>query len=355
MGSKNYYKILGISSRAAASEIKSAYRTLARKYHPDSTRDDTSAAVFSEVQQAYQLLMDVDKRKEYDFLNPDLVEENAFKPENNEAEQRKTYESEAATSRPWPKFDFSDNPDGGYQGPAAGKFKNAKPDPAEEEASQSNSIFGKIRKSLGRGKPSDDPVKRDSSNPAGSETGEVNNPPPWQARHREFFFSIDALESIKGTSREIAINDGDSPRLIRVKIPAGVQDGSIVKVNVGPGDVVSARIRVVPHPLVDRQGNDLVISLPITISEAAFGTEAYVPTLTGAILVKLPPKGNQEKRLRLKGKGFYNEQEHQQGDLYVKTYIVMPEAIPQEQEEAVKNLSSAYKLDVRRDIPSTLS
>src|SRR5262249_7064181 len=160
--------------------------------------------------------------------------------------------------------------------------------------------------------------------------------------------------SIQGTKREVALNGPDGPVMLTVRIPPEVSDNELIEVRcpipeIGSYENIRARIRITPHQFVERDGNDVIVKVPITISEALHGIEVEIPAIGTSARVKLPPCCGDGKRLRLKGQGLHNDRG--QGDLYVCPMIIPPMTVDDASKVAAKAIDRFYTGDVRRDLP----
>ena len=304
------YDILGVSRTAGAGEIKKAYRKLAKQYHPDTNADDPKAKErFSEATAAYDLLNDKEKRGQYDRGeidadgNPKFAGFEGFHPGAGGARQgpggmRWTY----TTSGP------------GGAGPGAGPGAGFDPDDLLSE------IFG-----MGGG--------RGGFSGFGGAGAGTRARPGGQGGARgsdvTLSVSIDLAEAAKGATRRVRLPSGKE---VDVKIPAGIEDGKQIRLRGqgNPGQFGGATgdalvtVQVKPHPLFKIEGRDLRHELPVSLYEAVLGSTVRVPTLDGAVELKIPPNSSSGRTLRLKGKGL-PKPEGGNGDLYVALRIVLPE------------------------------
>ena len=307
---RDYYQILGVERTASPEEIKKAYRRLAKQYHPDLNPNDKEAErKFKEIQEAYEVLSDEEKRRAYDMFG--TVE---FTPGAG-----------ATTWRTTEGFHDIEFGFGGFPG-----FESL----FEE-------IFGTMR-----------PGRRRTRT--------------WRARGRdvESTLEIDFDTSIWGGEKEITITRevrGGETHIERltVKIPPGVTTGSKIRVpgkggpGLGggpPGDLYMI-IKVRPHPIFERRGDDIYLELPVTVTEAILGTETDVPTVDhGTATVKVPPGVQEGTKLRLRGKGAPNPRTGQRGDMYAVIRVVMPERLNDEAKKKVEELDRLLDYDPRRHL-----
>ncbi len=298
----DFYETLGVSRAATADEVKKAYRKLAAKHHPDRNPGDKDAeAKFKEVSAAYEVLSDAKKRERYDQYG------------------------HAGTSGPGGGPGGGGFPGGGFTG-----GPQMDPEMAEElfrnvfgGGAGSGGGFGDIFGGGSRG-----PKKRRSAPPPDIET-EVTVP-----------FHV----ACNGGS--VSINVGG--RGIDVKVPAGIDEGKKLRVPAaatGSSDVI-IKVRVSGHPYFKRDGNDLLLEVPISIFEAALGAKVDVPTLAGETLtVTVRPGTSSGSRIRLRGKGVAG------GDQYLTIKVVPPPALDDEQRELLAKLAAAVNFDARADVP----
>ena len=268
------YEVLGVKREASEGDIKKAYRKLAREYHPDRNPGDKQAeARFKEVQDAYEVLSDKDKRAQFDqfgFAGP----ETGF-PGGGQT------------------FHWGGSPGGGGAG-----FEGMDPAQAEEIFSQ---FFGNLGGGGGGGFG-----RRGRGGRARAEapaaTSEV---------------SIPFVTAAMGGTVSLRV-DGHE---IDVRIPPGVEEGKTLRLQgqgPGGGDLL-LKLRIQPHPYFKRDGNDLILEVPLSLPEAVLGTKVDVPTLDGTKLtVKVPPGTSSGTRLRLRGKGIKG------GDQYIEIKVVVP-------------------------------
>jgi DnaJ-class molecular chaperone len=276
---KDYYKIFGVDRDADEKSIKQAYRRLARKHHPDVSKARGAAERFKEINEAYEVLSDPEKRRRYDSLGPDW--------------QRFAQ----AGSSPFAGFGVHVGGPAGRRGDVGG-FSEFFRTIFGDLGVRRGDVFRDLREETGQG--------------AGFRRAEG---PDLQAQVEV------SLEEVYQGSRRLVNVDG---RRLEVRIPPGVGTGSRVRVpGAGRGDVYLS-VTVRPHPLFERKGDDLYLELPVTVSEAALGAEVPVPTLKGRVTMKIPPETSSGKTFRLPGYGMPHLRGDGTGDQYVKVRIVVP-------------------------------
>jgi molecular chaperone DnaJ len=297
MAEKDYYELLGVKKTATEAELKKAYRDLAKKYHPDKNKGNKDAENrFKEISEAYAVLSDTEKRAQYDRLGRE-----AFGP---------------GGANPFAGFDFSQFGGGGgrTRRSSAGR-RGATMDFTD--------IFGDLFGGGGGG-------------------GGGFDPEPQQEAQVDV--TIDFREAIRGTT--ITLNVNGEP--MKVKIPEGIADGQ--KVRARRGNIpVQITVRVRPHPLFERRGDDIYLDLPITIGEAIRGAEVEVPTLHGPSRIRIPAGTQAGRTMRLTGKGV--KKKSSAGDQYVRIQIVIPPDAPA---EAVEQLEAAYTENPRANLKASL-
>lgn len=283
------YSILGVSRSATESEIKSAYRKLAKELHPDRNKDNPKAAErFSQVTNAYDLLSDKDKRAQFDRGEID------------------------GDGNPAAPFGFGGGHYGGGQGhPGAAGF----------EFSSSGGDFGDIFEGLfGGGRQAG---AGGGFGGFGRSRGGRQAPRGANVNYR---LAVDFVDAATRASQRITLQDG---KTIDVKLPAGVEQGTQMRLagkgQPGPGGAGDAilTIEVRDHAFFKRDGDDIRLDLPVTLAEAVKGGKVKVPTVDGPVMLSVPPGSSSGKTLRLKGKGF-STKAGARGDQLVTLMIDIP-------------------------------
>lgn len=318
---RDLYDILGVPRTASEGDVKKAYRRLAKQYHPDVNPGNKAAEEkFKEVTAAFEVLSDPKKRKLYDEFGPDSLR-SGF--DEKRAEEYRRWRSSGAPPGGMP-FDFGD-------------FSTV--DVGDYGAFDFGSIFGDLFGGAMRG---------------GGARGRVRRGPvPTRGAHAEAEIAIPLRDAVTGAERDIRL-DG---RTLRVKIPAGVTDGSQIRLagqggqgaHGGAAGDLYLRVRLEEHPHVRRDGKDLYLDLPVTVPEAALGAEVTLPTFEGAVRLKVPAGSQSGTQLRLRGKGLPDLRGGPRGDLYAVLKIVLPERSDR-LAGAVKPLEALYEGDPRAGI-----
>ncbi len=321
---RDYYEVLGVSRSAPIEEIKRAYRKLARKLHPDVNPGDPAAQKkFQEVQEAYEVLQDDERRRAYDRFG--------------HAGPRPEGEGEAAG------FDFGQ---GGFGFSDLGELFG--------------DLFGGGARGAGTAAPADARAEMEVPFRLAIFGGTV----PLQVTRRVVCGSCrgrghqgrSPCAACRGRGR-VAVTEK-----LRVNGPAGMRDGGTIRVP-GKGDGgaggqsgdLYVAIRVAPHPYFERRDNDVLASVPITIREAYAGAEITVPTVHGPVQAKGPPGTQGGQRFRLRGKGVADPRSGEKGDHIYTVQIAVPRRVTPAGREAAALLESLYEGDPRASLPRGLA
>jgi len=286
MDFKDYYKILAVEPTADDKAIKTAYRKLARKYHPDVSKEAGAEDKFKEASEAYEVLSSPEKRAEYDDI--------------------RKYGQQGRPFQPPPGWQGRGGA-GGFGGGDTGDFSDF-----------FSSIFG------GR-----------------AQQGGRSHNPGRRGQDVEMELAIFLEETLSAESKQVSFKVpqhnaagqrvADVTKTLNVKIPAGVADGERIRlkgqgapgVAGGENGDLYLIIRFAPHPKFDVEGNDLIITVPLAPWEVALGTKVAIPTLTSKINLTIRPDSQNGQRLRIKGNGLLNKQ-GQRGDLLAQIKVVLP-------------------------------
>ena len=305
---KAYYKILGMAAGAGDAEIKAAYRRLARKYHPDVSKEAGAEDKFKAINEAYEVLRDAQKRAAYDQLRA-----RGYKPGDDFRAPPDFGDWQGAHGGREFRFDFGG--DGGGRGGGFSDFFE--------------SLFG----GRGRGRPAGAGFASDAEADAG------------QAVRAKLLVPLETV--FAGGSHRIQIDD----RVLDVKIPAGIKPGQSIRLagqgarrRGGAGDLL-LEVEYAPHAQFEVDGSNVVYTLPLAPWEAALGASVSVPTLGGAVELKIPPGSDSGRRLRLKGRGLPSKPAA--GDQLVEIEIHVPKAETAAQKDLYRQMATAFTFDPR--------
>jgi curved DNA-binding protein len=312
---KDYYQVMGVARDASQEEIKRAYRKLARKYHPDVSKEKDAEEKFKELQEAHEVLKDPEKRVAYDQLGADWRSGQDFRPPPD-----------------WGKgFEFSR----GRRGATSGEFSDF-----------FSELFGE-------------------RSPFGGSRGAGRGGQRFTAPGQDHFarVEVDLEDAYRGGQRTIELRspemtaDGHvvvKPRTLRVSIPAGVSEGQQIRLagqgspglGGGPPGDLFLEVSFRKHPLFEAEGRDITLTLPVAPWEAALGETVSVPTLGGPVDMKLPASARAGQKLRLRGRGLPGPAA---GDQYVLLKIVLPPDSPRSR-EIFEQMKREVPFDPRADL-----
>jgi DnaJ-class molecular chaperone len=289
---KDYYQVLGVPRDADEKTIRRTYRELARKYHPDTNRQDKSLEEkFRQINEAYQVLSNPDKRSKYDQLGANW----------EQLSQQATYPGPQQGS--WQQFDvgqsdFSD-------------FFRAFFGDGDGEAGIPGSF---TRRRVSRKRKGED-IKA--------------------------ALEVSLEEVFHGSSRPVQLQLGDSTRTLEVKIPVGIEEGTHIRLKGQgypapsggePGDLY-LEIHIALHHFFERKGRDLYLDLPVSLGEAMLGAKVEVPSMKGAVMVTIPPETQNDTSIRLRGLGLPPA-----GAQYVRVKVVLPQGLSNEERRIIEEL-----------------
>ncbi|HWJ33852.1 MAG TPA: DnaJ C-terminal domain-containing protein [Steroidobacteraceae bacterium] len=298
---KDYYEALGVSRGAAAEEVKRAYRKQARKYHPDVSKEKNAEEKFKNVQEAYEVLKDPDKRAAYDQLGRNYRSGQQF--------------------RPPPDWEQRFGQSGGHRFSDLNGFSDF-----------FSSLFG----AAGGGA-------------AGAGTAGGGGAGGFAQREADGGqVEVSVEEAYAGTRRRVTINENGRARLVDVQIPAGVADGQALRVGGVGRSALILRVKLRPHPIFVLQGKDVQVELPLAPWEAALGAKIAVPTLGGTVELTIPAGAQAGQKLRLRGRGFPGVPN---GDQFVVVKLVTPAAETPQAKEAYERMRREFNFNPRAAWP----
>jgi molecular chaperone DnaJ len=324
MAGKDYYQILGVSRNASEKDIKQAYRRLARKHHPDLNPGDKSAeARFKEINAAYEVLSNPEKRKKYDQFGDQWEYAEQFAKAGGQKGVRWDFGKGGTT------FEYGDLSDFGDI------FSSLFGD---------SGIGSRVKRGPQRGQDIESPI-------------EVSLEEAYHGSTRVIQLqTMEPCTACGGTgrvgNRVCTICNGAGgkviPRRLEVKIPAGVRDGSRIRIGGegGPGRAEGSKgdlylvVKVFPHQLFERKGDDLYSEVPVPLATAVLGGEVGLPTLNGNLSLKIPPETQNGKVFRLAGKGMPKLGNSEYGNMFAKVKVVLPINLTEEERKLFERLRS---------------
>ena len=310
---KDYYKILGVDRDATADQVKKAYRLLARKYHPDVSKEPNAEEKFKEVAEAYEVLKDAEKRAAYDQLGTYQAGQD-FRPPPDWDKHFRTFHADLGGGRGGAGFDFSDF---------------------------FSELFG------------------------GAHAGPRGRGFAMRGQDVEASVQLSLEEALHGTeaSFQIAVPEADAdgvvrrvPRQVKVRIPKGVIDGQTMRVpgkggrgfGGSPDGDLYLKIKFRPHAVFRPADHDLYLEVPITPWEATLGATVNIPTAEGRARLKIPAGVRAGQKLRLHGKGLPKPGGRGAGDLFTVIQIVVPPAPSDEEKALFKELERVSRFNPRQ-------
>ncbi len=333
MNYKDYYQILGVPKNAAEKDIKSAYRKLARKWHPDANPNNQKEAEekFKELQEAYEVLGDSDKRRKYDVLGSN------WKEASNQAEQQRRYRSAQSDAF---EYDFGDF---GGASPGAGP-------------SGFSDFFDMFFSGVGR---------RTTAQSTGfarrgqdlETTIELSLRDIYDGGKKSISLQLeDVCPRCRGTGTErgtLCPQCHGTGRLLATKkfevtIPRGIRDGQRIRlagqggagIGGGPNGDLHLIVNLADDPTYKRKGDDLYVDMPVSVYDLALGGEVKVPTMAGQVAMTIPPGTQSNRLLRLSGKGMPKVRDGGAGDQYVRLIGQLPANLSDKEKKLFKELAS---------------
>jgi DnaJ-class molecular chaperone len=306
MAARNPYEVLGVKKEATSDQIRTAYRKLAKQHHPDLNPGNKQAeSRFKEISAAYDILSDTEKRARYDRGEID--------ESGNEKPRAYSYQ------------DFAEGAPGAKYRSRGGGQEGLAP----EDLDDLFSFFGRGG-GAGMGGRGEGATIR------------------MRGADRQYALTVDFLDAVNGAKQRLELAPGKS---LDVTIPAGVSDGQVLRLagqggpglGGGPAGDALIEIHIAPHALFRREGDDILLDLPITLGEAVLGGRITVPTPTGAVTMTVPAHSNTGTVLRLKGKGVAGK-----GDELVTLRVVLPPAADPELDAFVKEWAVKHPYDPRK-------
>jgi DnaJ-class molecular chaperone len=329
---KDYYQTLGVAKSSTDKEIKQAFRKLARKFHPDVNPGDKAAeARFKEINEAYEVLGDPDKRRKYDELGANW----------------RLYEQAQEQGQPFPGgspygYGGAGGSGGAWtinMGGGSGGYRTMSPEEMQDLFGNEDPFSDFFRTFFGGG----------GGAGAARETGRGRGRTRSQkGQDIEHEVELTLEEAYHGATRRMSIKEGGHARSVDVRIPVGVKEGSRVRAagegasgsNGGAAGDLYLRVRVRPHAVFERKGDDLHTRLAVPVTTAVLGGEAQVPTIPGSVRLKIPEGTQNAQVFRLKGHGMPKVgKPDDRGDLYATVDVQLPRTLNKSQREHYEALA----------------
>jgi molecular chaperone DnaJ len=324
MAGKDYYQILGVSRNASEKEIKQAYRRLARKHHPDLNPGDKAAeAKFKEINAAYEVLSNAEKRKKYDQFGDQWEYAEQFAKAGGQERVRWDFGKGGTTFEYGELSGFGDIfsslfGDSGIGSRMAREPRRGQDIESPVEVTLEEAYHGSTRV-----------IQLQTEEPctACGGTGRVGNR---------------ACTICKGAGVKV------TPKRLEVKIPAGVRDGSRIRI-AGEGSLGRAggskgdlylAVKILPHQLFERKGDDLYADVSVPLATAVLGGEVRLPTLNGNLSLKIPPETQNGKVFRLAGKGMPKLGNSDYGNMFARVKVILPTSLTEEERKLFERLRS---------------
>jgi curved DNA-binding protein len=303
---QDYYQILGVARDASTEDIKKAYRRLARKYHPDVSKESRAEERFKEVAEAYEVLRDAEKRVAYDQLGKNWQAGQEFRPPP------------------------------GWQGGQSRQRRPADGFSGQDFSDFFESMFGNLHGRNGF-----------ASTRGGSQGAGQNQTVPLEISLEEAYHGGARALQLQAPERDASGQVITRTRTLNVKIPAGVVNGQKIRLagqgNAGSGDLY-LELKIKPHPLYTVQDRNITLELPLTPWEAALGGKVEVPTLGGSVTINIPANARNGQKLRLRGRGLPGQPP---GDQIMMLSLVNPPADTEAARELFQRMARELPFDPR--------
>ena len=285
---KDYYKILGVSRDAKPDDIRKAYRKLAKQYHPDVSKEKDAEEKYKEINEAYEVLKDPEKRQKYDTLGMNWQSGQDFTPPPG-----------------WQHVEF-----GGDMGGFSDFFQTI--------FGGGGQNFGGFQDIFSNASKYRQPMHRDS----------------------EVSVTLSLEDVVKGGLHNFVLSGSNGKRNIKVNLPKGMTEGSQIKLpgKSDTGGDIYVNIHIEPHKIFEISGYDLTRELKISVFDAVLGKDMSVGTLSGEVMIKMPPGIQDGQKLRIRGKGM-PKRDGTNGDLYVRVKVEIPRHLTQKQKDLWQELA----------------
>ncbi|KAB2967946.1 MAG: DnaJ domain-containing protein [Thermoanaerobaculia bacterium] len=314
---KDYYQVLGVARDASPEEVQKAYRKLARKFHPDVSKEAHAETRFKEIAEAYEVLKDPEKRARYDQFG-------------------QAWSARQSGGAPPPGFEGIPFDFGGFQGAPFGTGPSG-----------FSSFFEML---FGQGAP--------DAGGRGWGTWSADGRGGWArpGANQEVVLRLRLEEAARGGVKELSLHEaGGGTRKVRVNLPKGIRPGQTVRVpghgeagrSGAPSGDLMLKIELLPHPDFRLEGGNLITNVDVTPWEAALGGEAELRTLDGQVRVRIPAGTSSGKRIRVRGRGFPAGRQGEPGDLIAELRIVVPEKLSTEEKDLMERLRDVSRFQPR--------
>jgi molecular chaperone DnaJ len=324
MAGKDYYQILGVNRNASEKEIKQAFRRLARKYHPDLNSGDKSAeAKFKEINAAYEVLSNPEKRKKYDQFGEQWEYADQFAKSGGQERVRWDFGKGGTT------FEYGDL--SGFGDILSSLFGDS-------------GLGSRMRRGPRRGQDIESPVEVTLEEAYHGSTRMM------QLQAQEPCTACGGTGRVGNRVCTICNGAGGkiTPKRLEVKIPAGVRDGSRIRIAGEGGSGLAGGskgdlylvVKVLPHKLFERKGDDLYTEVSVPLATAILGGEVRLPTLNGNLSLKIPPETQNSKVFRLAGKGMPQLGNSKHGNMFAKVKVILPTNLTEEEKKLFERLRS---------------
>lgn len=321
---QDYYQTLGVGRQASQDEIKRAYRKLARQHHPDRNQDDPEAqSKFARINEAYEVLSDPEKRKKYDQFGQNWKHGQEFDPHDFGFGPGAGAGTGAGRAGAGQSFRFHTSGNGG-------------------DFSEFFEAFfgGRGRGARGGRSPFEDLFEQTGQRTRGGGAGATAQPPEQEAE-----LNVTLHEAFHGSTRRVTLEGPAGKRNVDVKIPAGVTDGSKIRLR---GENLVLKIRLAPDPRFEVRGHDITTDVKITPWEAALGAKVEIALPDDHASVTVPPGSQSGQKLRLRGRGLPKRKpKGERGDLFARLMIAVPRKLTDEEQQLFEQLKEKSKFDPR--------
>ena len=356
---KDYYEVLGVDKNATQAEIKSAFRKLAKKYHPDVNKEEGAEAKFKEVGEAYSVLGDEQKRKQYDQFGHAAFDQMGGAGAGGFGGYGNFQGFDG-----FEDFDFSDIFDGIFGGSFGSSRRSSKRNKARKgddtlvrvNLTFEEAIFG-CKKELKLD------LDEECNNCSGKGGFDEKTCPTCNGMGRVVTQSQSIFGVIQqqttcpecgGSGHVFATTCSDcrgtghvvKNKTIEVDVPAGVDNGSELRIsgkgskgyNGGPNGDIYIQFKIKEHPLFQRENDDIYLDLPVSITEAVLGCKKEIPTVYGSLVIEIDPGTQSGTKLRIRSKGVENIRTGKKGDMYVIVNVIIPDKLDRNQKDLFKEL-----------------